>query len=215
MNSANPVLHKVSARRLLPPARLVTTTTNAVQLAKANSIQKSGVVFDYVAILTSKTNYTFQADTTYYINGGYLLGGTVTFEGGTVIKYGPNGSLEILPNATVNCLTAPYRPAVFTSQNDNARGEPISGSSGTPNFMVVGNSFVVFDTTSITFHDLRFCYGVFGIIQNSDPGFISLRNCQFLNVAAPIFLGYDVSLYNVLIGCSADEASAISLYGLP
>jgi hypothetical protein len=78
------------------------------------------------------TNYTFQGDTTYYISSSVRLYGTNTFEGGTVIKYANTNSAGIYVYGPINCLTGPYRPAIFTAKDDNTVGESISGSTGAP-----------------------------------------------------------------------------------
>jgi hypothetical protein len=163
MNSANSILNKVSSVRLLPPARLSVTETNAIQLAKADFGQKPGVVLDYVTINSYETNFTFQGDTTYFVNSYCYYRGTTTFEGGTVVKYDVNGMLELDPNGTINCLTGPYHPAVFTSWNDNSLGESIPGNSGTPNFTDLQQTFLQIDGTNSVVHDCRFCYGFVGI----------------------------------------------------
>jgi len=71
--SADSVMHKVSVTKLLPPARMVQASTNAVQLAKADLQPKRGVVLDY-AIMGGGYNSTFQADTTYFVSGGIRYG---------------------------------------------------------------------------------------------------------------------------------------------
>lgn len=65
MNSADPVLHRVSATRLLPPLRLAQTSANIVQMVRANVNYHSGVVLDYMEVNTSQTNFTFQGDEIY------------------------------------------------------------------------------------------------------------------------------------------------------
>jgi hypothetical protein len=214
INSGNPILRKISSVRWLPPVRATATTTNKVQLARAYPIRKPGVVFDYIAINSDQTDFTFQADTTYYLTGYYLLSGTTVLEGGAVIKCNgysgsDDGSIEISSDGTLDCQTAPYRPAIFTSQNDNTIGETIGGiSSGSPNYTDV-QYFLVLDPTNMSLHDLRFSYAYQGII-NFEPYATSydVRDCQFLNIEIPCY-GWNVNLYNVLIGYTPDETSGI------
>jgi hypothetical protein len=88
-----------------------------------------GVVVDYPLQLNSaQSNYTFRADTTYYISAGVLSTGTTTLEGLAVLKYASGASLGI--HGPIQCLTGPYRPVVFTSKLDNTVGESVA--SGTP-----------------------------------------------------------------------------------
>ena len=51
------------------------------------------------------------------------------FEGGCVVKFNRGGRINFL--GPVRCLTAPYRPFICTSVDDNSVGDTISGSSGT------------------------------------------------------------------------------------
>ena len=85
VSSAQSPLCKVSATRLLPAVKLVESTTNTMQLAKADKTCKSGVVLDYDEIDSDAYDFTFQGDTTYYVDGQYTLFGTTTFKGGAVI----------------------------------------------------------------------------------------------------------------------------------
>jgi len=135
-----------TASRQLPPQRLASLNTNVVRMAKADLPRNPGFVLDYNLVL-SQTNFTFQADTTYFLSDPVNLSGTTTIEGNTVIKCVTNlgPSLNIL--GTVNCQTAPYRPAVITSSQDNTVGETIPGVANTnyngdlsPFFLYVTNT---------------------------------------------------------------------------
>ena len=86
-----------------------------------------GLVLDYLTINSGSTNnYIFQADTTYYISGPINLSGTATIEGGAVIKYATTNSSSVTCSGTINCLSAAYRPAIFTARDDNSVGETMS-----------------------------------------------------------------------------------------
>lgn len=152
--SADPVLHKVSATRLLPPERIASegrrpkpiareAAHSAIQFAKYDLDNKPGVVWDY-NIVNSTSNMVFQGDTTYYVSGSVNLSGTTTIEGGTVIKYDTNYDCSVNILGTVQCETGPYHPAVLTSVNDAAVGEQISTSgpppcTGTVTLQIVNN----------------------------------------------------------------------------
>jgi alkylated DNA nucleotide flippase Atl1 len=216
-SSAGSVMHKVSATQLLPPARVVQASTNRVQLAKTHFSRERGVVLDYyVAINSDETNYTFQGDTTYYVSGDYNLSGTTTFEGGTVIKLDGSGQINIDVLGTINCKTGPYRPAVFTSINDNSVGLPIG--SGSPAFGDV-TCFLNVNSTNITLHDLRFSYAWYAALDQ-DPDFCPVAkadiwNCQFENVGMAVY-GYNIGLHNVLIGrpITYFEVPAVNVNGV-
>jgi hypothetical protein len=209
ISSGGPILHKVSARRLLPPARLAAGVTNTIQLAKADLGQKNGLVLDYTLLNSGENNYTFQGDTVYYVSAGCLFSGTTTIEGGAIIKLDSNGLVEIAGNGTLVCQTAPYRPAIFTSFNDDSIGEPIWGtSSGSPAFGDVVQFLSFQGSQTRTLHDLRFSYCWVGV-QNGDIGTINLRNCQFFNIDEAID-AVNVGLYNVLISRSSIQDMAVA-----
>jgi len=201
LSSTASVLFKISSRRLLPPARVAEVSTNTVKLAKAASVNKSGVVLDYITMDSGETNFTFQADMTYDISEGCYLEGTTVFEGGAVIKFEQAGSLETAGD--INCLTGPYRPAVFTSRNDDTLGEIMPDSSSWPDFQDV-DFFWLVDEGTLNIHDMRFSYAEQAIIDGSEPCTYTLENCQALNVGQFVN-GYDIYLYNVLIGYSTNE----------
>ena len=100
-------------------------------MAKA-SVAAQGLVLDYQTLNGSLSDYTFRGDTTYYISGTVNLYGANTFEGGAVIKYTNNASLNFNAQAQINCLASAYRPVVFTAKDDNSVGDTISGSTGNP-----------------------------------------------------------------------------------
>ncbi len=203
------MLRRASPTRLLPPARLAQSSTNAIRVAELNPNRKPGFVLDYVAIDSDRTDYTFQGDTTYYLSGEYNLQGTTVFEAGTVVKTDYDGRIDIDEDGTVVCNTGSYRPAVFTSLNDNSVGEPIG--SGSP---VVGDVtvFLYINAGEVTLHDLRFSYCWYAAYQDPQPSTIDVWNCQFMNGDVAIW-GYDIGLHNVLIGRSIQSSAAVCLEG--
>jgi hypothetical protein len=92
--SAGSMLHQVSATRLLPPARLVRTGTNIMQLAKASLNNKPGVVLDYVTLNEGGYNGPLRGDTTYYVSGEVGFGDDTVIEGGTVVKFARGATLH-------------------------------------------------------------------------------------------------------------------------
>jgi hypothetical protein len=137
MSSANTLLHKVSATRLLPPIQMAQAATNAVRLAKRDINYQSGVVLDYDEIDEDQTDFTFTNGTTYYISGTVNLTGVTTFQGGAIIKYADDGNLALddtseAPDGNPAAVwpESADQPAVFTSVDDNSVGEAIG--SGTP-----------------------------------------------------------------------------------
>lgn len=106
-----------------------------VRIGAEKSIQTSslpaphrGFVLDY-DLGIGATNFTFQADTTYYVSGETLLDGITTFEGGTVIKYAPTNSASLQTSGEVNWKSDEYRPVVFTARDDHSVGAQIGSAA--------------------------------------------------------------------------------------
>jgi len=120
-----------STVRNFPSTPLAQDTKQPMKLAM-DLPANQGFVLDYVELNTDQSDFTFRGDMTYCISGNVNLSGNTTFEGGTVIKYDTNNACSLNVLGTINCQTAAYRPAVFTSVNDFALGEGIyvGGSGG-------------------------------------------------------------------------------------
>ncbi|HAB16764.1 MAG TPA: hypothetical protein DCE44_09975, partial [Verrucomicrobiales bacterium] len=93
-----------------------------------------GVVVDW-SVVTAVPDQLFKGDSTYYVTNSVTLTGTVTFEGGTVIKYSPGGAAGLIlggnpTNDVVNWEASTYRPIIFTGRDDNSVGDVITGSTG-------------------------------------------------------------------------------------
>jgi hypothetical protein len=124
-------LLQVSPHRLLPGLKIAARSTNAMMLASSASLGR-GFVLDY-NLSGSLADFTFQSDTTYCVVGQVLLSGLTRIEGGSVVKFTADDvSLEIAGNGSIQCLTYPYRPVIFTAKDDDTVGTPIAGSTGVP-----------------------------------------------------------------------------------
>ncbi len=150
----------------------------------ALSRDQSGFVIDYI-ITTGVTNFTFAADTTYYVGSStFLLYGTTVFEGGTVVKY-TNGlsSPQMRIVNGIDCRTSPYRPAIFTSMHDNSVGDTIANSTGNPTnycgYMIyLGNSSSAGGYYNL--HDLHVSHAArafYGTLKVS----ADISNCQVVH----------------------------------
>ncbi|HEY4416944.1 MAG TPA: hypothetical protein VGO57_14740, partial [Verrucomicrobiae bacterium] len=188
---------------VLPSAHLVEAKPHGkgIQLALADH-PASGLVLDYNTVNPSLTNFTFQGDQTYYVSGAVNLYGTTTFEGGTVLKYPTNSSVQVtVQTGGILCKTKSYSPAVFTSKNDNSVGQTVSGSSGSP---AMGSALYLYITTDTytNLHDLRFAYA--GSAISSYYLTENIRNSVFLKCSRAVTVLYDdLLLFNVLFaGCS-------------
>src|SRR5262249_38697689 len=154
---------------------------------------------------SSQTNYTYQGDTTYYISGTVISKGTNTFEGGAVLKFATNGSIQLTagsPSPVLNWQAGPYRPVIFTAKEDNSVGQVItsatvSGYYGNPMLELVAAS----GTTNLT--NLRISYAKTGLQLSSMAA--NLYNAQFVNCqnAMDLASGANALLGNALFSGNA------------
>jgi hypothetical protein len=193
-------LRTASLHRVLPAPRLASVDPRKnFQIAQSAIPQEPGFVMDYVA-MSSISNFTFKADTTYYVNGLVNLKGTVVLEGNTVIKYNPTaGGWIYVDNTTIDCQTSEYRPAVFTSMHDNTVGETISGSSGNPNAAADLSYYLYTANEPQDLKHIRMLYSYCGLTINY--GNATVRNIQFNHCQYPVYTvgGAAVKLQNVLM----------------
>lgn len=192
------VLDKVSATHLLPPMRAVQASTNRIQLAGADFGWKDGVVLDYLEVNSGISNFTFQGDTTYYVSGYVLLNETTSFEGGTVIKFLSSEIPSLVVCGPMVCAASSYRPAVFTTSDDDSVGDLIDGSSGNP-APTAGEIYLADAYGILIYENMRFSYAGFAI--NAGTPEIYCRDCQFLNCDTVVWFGGDADLHlrNVLV----------------
>jgi hypothetical protein len=198
--SAGSILHRVLEQRHLPPPKLAKHSRQSMRLASLPAAEK-GLVLDYFTLSADATNFTFQGDTTYLVNGIFNLDGTTTIEGGTVVKFGDTNvdGVGLWIFGPLVCKTGPYRPGVFTSKHDNSVGETIAGSSGNPT-TGTNNFYLLPASTLITnVSNLRFAYAHNGLCL-FDNGELDVWDCQFIKCQSAIdnyaFPGFH--LHNVL-----------------
>jgi hypothetical protein len=192
------VLHRVVDGRLLPPPRLVRQSTNTFQIARAQVDSAPGYVLDYVTLINSYTNLTLQGDTTYYVSGWVDVVGVLTIEGGSVIKF-PDGSVSggSISAQQIVCATGPYRPAIFTSKNDNTVGQSITNSTGSPEIIMAN----LLTGSGTNFNYLRFIYTEVALVIETNLS--KVANCQFIDCGESIDLYWgEVQVDNVLFANS-------------
>ena len=123
---ASSTRHLASKSLVLPPVRVASATTpKAMQIASVLP-KEEGLVLDFD--LQSGTGLVLQGDTTYHVTGTVNLTNAV-IEGGAVVKYNRGTRINLV--GPVQCLTGPYRPAVFTAVDDNSVGESLGTGSPT------------------------------------------------------------------------------------
>ncbi|HWD92518.1 MAG TPA: LamG-like jellyroll fold domain-containing protein [Verrucomicrobiae bacterium] len=213
---SNSRVNRVSRSQLLPPRRIAQTSTNRMQVAIAEINQRaSSLVLDYNLINSTTNNVIFQGNMTYFVTGYFFLGGSNVIEGGTVVKFSQTNACGLIfDGGTVTCQTSPYRPAVFTSLDDNSVGETISGSTGAP-VTDTQNIYLYIYSATTGLHDLRlsYCYSgieAFGVTNDE------FRDLQFVHATWPFLIYGDTtnahsSVRNVLMTDVA--GSAFESYG--
>ncbi len=155
-------------------------------LAAARPPEESpAFVLDYQMVNNAgETDFTFSGTTNYLISGSLPLFGTVTIEGGTVLKFTDDAGLFLAPGAVLVCDTTNYLPAVFTCKNDNTIGETIAGSTGVPQRVLsVGLGF---DGGTYEVSHVRFKH-LFAPIFGDNSANITVRNVQFVNADSGIY----------------------------
>lgn len=186
-----------SLRLKLPRPHMQAKVRQLMRLAQFDPAAIPGVLVDYDIINESLTNFTFQSDTTYYLGGTVNLYGTTSLEGGAVIKCADDGEATTVVNGNIQCLTAPYRPAIFTATNDNSVGTALASSGSTPTLMV---STFLSCPEGGSISNVRFSYA--WNAMSGDGGDIEISDCQFFDCSHAITINADttnVGLHNVLI----------------
>ncbi len=203
--SANGLLHRVSGQiQLPPPPELASHSSASMKLAALSTMEK-GFVLDYNTLTTGQTNYTFQGDTTYYISGPVALSGTSAFEGGAVIKYATNASLNVLWPAALNSLATAYRPVIFTAKDDNSVGASISGSTGSPTNYYANPAIAYTGSANsgsgFSLDNFRISYAQQAINASGISISINLSDGQIVNCGNPFYTPGQaaVSVENVLM----------------
>jgi archaellum component FlaF (FlaF/FlaG flagellin family) len=176
-------IHTASKHFQLPPQRLASKNiSKTLMLAKAD-LPAQGFILDYQTVSGTFTNYTFQGDSTYYISGSLSLFGTNTFEGGAVIKYSTNGTIQLTPgsigNPGINWKGTAYRPVVFTAIDDDSVGDTISGSTGNPTGRYYGNPMLNLVSLTPTITGIRMSYAKTAIQIGAASA--NIYNAQFIN----------------------------------
>jgi hypothetical protein len=161
-----------------------------------------GLVLDYVTV-TTKSNMTFNGDTTYYVSGSATLSGTTTFEGGSVIKCtnAPVSADRLVITGPINCQSSSFRPLVITGKDDDSLGEVLENSTGNATTNYYGK-FLDFagNTNAIDLHDLRIRHAYYGVNLDSSSD-VTLRHSQLTTNYAAVVNGSGgrVRLRNVLV----------------
>jgi hypothetical protein len=186
---------------LLPKTPLAQAVKKPVKYLAALRNNK-GYVLDYEQLNTATyTNYTFQSNTTYYVNGIITIKGTNTFESGTVIKYGTNGPALILP-PYLNWPTDIDNPVIFTAKDDDTVGEILTNSTGVPTnyyaqYAIYIRNNTALPITNILVANFRIAYAGTAIYVNlpAYQNFVDVNNGE-IDYSRNLFLGIGSSVTN-------------------
>ena len=156
--------------------------TRRIETAMLNSPRR-GFVIDYDLSGTIAT-LRLQGDTTYCVTNDVTVTHLI-IEGGTVVKFKDLAGIFV-SLGSVTCETDPYRPAIFTSKNDDTVGAGIAGSTGNPTPPPSGYEwpFIYFSGTTQLDH-VRFSYGNPAVY--TDGAIVTLRHAQFVHCASGVW----------------------------
>jgi len=182
--ASNSYLLTSSSSHHFPPSHEFIADTNQILIASAEMNKQPGVVLDYVVEVDSGTtgDFTFYAGTTYFISGPVSsFGGSLTFEGGTVIKH-PNDTpayLEFDGDPVSPATAGP--PAVFTAADDDSIGESVDGVWGGYSGIISGSyaSPALMNSAGFSLYNMRFFYASQAVLCN-DQGDFDFEGCQIV-----------------------------------
>jgi len=234
------VEHLAALEPLLPREVASTGAPERMQLAQSMPDQ-AGVVLDYTEFDWAEitTNFDFQCNQTYYINGDLYFDVTPTFEEGTVIKSA--GCLYNLGDTTMSFNDSGYYqplPVVFTSPNDDSIGEIIASSSGTcypgegpmyleedggeggagqvtvahVRFAYAGTAYEDANDTSHVFQDCEFLYCGYRTVYVPSDGELQLQNDLFVGCGSALGV-YNLNMlfaYNITVDSNGSFLDSFS-----
>lgn len=186
--NAGSLTAKVSQGRALPKQRQYSPQDRKIELASA-PYKPSGLLLDYTILSGSASSYTFSNAWTYVISNSFYLGpGTVTFQQNSTIKYATNAWLLMYGPVS---FPASGTPVTFTSVDDNAYGQTISGSSSMPNYAAKPAVHIYYPTFSTTVRNARIRWAQRGVQEDENAGVFvgpTISSSTFWNCSVGVYL---------------------------
>lgn len=182
---AKAIRFSASSKGNLPSLKKSKGNRKAMEIA-SHKLTRQGYLLDYVVNVVSSNNFTFQADTTYYVSGAYSMGGVVRCEGGSIIKMSPTNNAQLTISGSIQTLGNQYRPTIFTARDDNVVGETVAGSTGNPLTNFYGTMLSL--NSSATLNDCRFLFANRAIATTATD--LTLTNIQFIQCSNAIYTAY-------------------------
>jgi len=161
-------LAELIRRRPRQVASLARDPQKSIVVAHSDHQSRKGYTLDYV-FLNTIGNQTLKGDTTYYVTNTAVLSGVTVIEGGSVVKYTNGAQIKI--QGVIDCQTSAYRPAVFTSKDDNSVGEIISGSTGNPATNYPAATALYIDNNQSDLKYIRVAHADQAIYYDNDTGY--------------------------------------------
>lgn len=163
----------------------------------------TGLVVDYITV-SSGTSITFASGTTYYVAGNVSFSGTVTFQGGCVVKYAPNTYMLI--TGGVSCQGSSQNPSILTSRDDYQFGETsLPSANGCPSQTASKAIWYYSQGGTPNFTGLRIRYANTGIFVQIEGGYGSVGNTVFESSQTGTYA--DATLVNINTGYVTREVA--------
>jgi hypothetical protein len=163
-----------------PPAAGHAVVASAHKARNLASVKRlpAGVTIDFVANV-AQNQPLFACDTNYVVVGTVNIAAATSFEGGTVLKYQANASLNLA--GAVTCASATiYRPVTLTAYDDNTIGESVG--SGTVSTNGYSNPAISMGTSSLSLTNFHIRYAKIGIQYYGGAAVnLTLSHSQFVN----------------------------------
>ncbi len=195
----------LALRGQLPATTMAMVRAGAMQVASAPLGERAGFLCDY-SVSGYLTNYTFRGDATYHVSAPVYLTGHTVIQGGTVIKSSVSSDFYDAsitfsdPNGVIEWKTSEFRPAVFTSRNDDTIGQIIDDSTGSPqsgDYAIALNVDWLSPELKVGIHDVRFIYSWLAFQVPQDVT-LSAWNMQVVDCVIGVGFSGRVELFNLL-----------------
>ena len=193
------LLAKAMRKRANQP-KLVAATDNPFLRAQNPVPATKGFAMDFTLVV-SVTNLLCACDTTYLVDNGVTatLSGSNVFCGASVIKFGTNSAINIVPSSgtpTATFLGTQDQPTTFTAKDDSSCGQQITtnaprGYYANPALFFTGLS----QTPALNY--VRFAYAKSAV--GSAGVSLTISHAQFVNCQSGISpVGCTIRLRNAL-----------------
>lgn len=180
--------------------------------ANTNSASRNqhGFVIDWIAV-SGNGSFTFSSGQTYWIDTTGYFGGSVSFQGGAVIKYTRNRSLLVYGPTSFSNNDL---PVVFTGVDDSSVGEPLTGSEATGTYASQAFwSYYVDKSVMISRCEFKYCNQAVRFDANTGVSAThTVQDCKFSNCSTAVHAltvpsSVSVNLINPIFGNSSSNIS--------